>query len=224
MRLPENGRPILNVPKPIGSLIGFTIFVHAALIFLSDGAARMIYSKLVFFPSRMLFDNAFAEDPIAFLLAPIGYALLHADWVHLLVNMAWLLVFGSAVARRMSPVWFILFYCVGSLAGSMTMFAIYGGNGAPIIGASAAVAAISGALISVSLRPRPDRPPPPRPFHIRKTAIGFVVIYIAMNIFFGVVTPELFSATGRIAWEAHLGGFAVGYLIMPFFDGRGLYR
>ena len=138
--------------------------------------------------------------------------------------MGWLLAFGSAVARRMSPIWFLLFYALGALSGSLTMLAVYGASGGPIIGASAAVAAVSGALVSVSLWPKPNRPPPPRPFHIRSTAIGFVAIYLVMNILFGAVPSEVFNTTGRIAWEAHLGGFGVGILLMPFFDGRGLFR
>jgi len=224
MRQPVAGQPILNVPSPVGSLIGFTIIVHAALLFLSDNAVRTIYYTLVFFPDRALSDNAVSNDPIAFFIAPVGYALLHADWVHLLVNMAWLLVFGSAVARRMSPGWFMLFYGIGALAGSMTMLLLYGGNGGPIIGASAAVAAVSGGIVSVSLRPRADRPPPPRPFHVRSTAVGFVIVYLALNIVFGALPAEVFNTPGRIAWEAHLGGFAVGFLCMPFFDGRGKFR
>lgn len=224
MQPPTKGQPILNVPNPVGSLIGFTILVHAALMLLSENAVRMIYFYLVFFPARNLADNAFAYDPIAFLVSPVGYALLHADWVHLLVNMAWLLAFGSAVARRMAPSWFLLFYFLGALAGSLTMLAIYGADGGPIIGASAAVAAVSGALVSISLWPRPNRPPPPRPFHMRSTAIGFVAVYFVLNVLFGVVSPEVFNTSGRIAWEAHLGGFAAGILMMSFFDGRGQYR
>jgi len=224
MRPPIANQPILNIPSPVGSLIGFTILVHVALTFLSGGAARLIINKLIFYPAWVMSDGAFSSDPIAFLLAPIGYVLLHADWMHLLMNMAWLLAFGSAVARRMSPGWFLGFYGVGALAGSMTMLLIHGSNGAPIIGASAAIAAVSGALVSISLWPQPDRPPPPRPFHLRSTALAFVLIYLVMNIAFGVIPPEVMNTPGRVAWEAHLGGFAVGILIMPYFDGRGKYR
>jgi len=95
MRPPIANQPILNIPSPVGSLIGFTILVHVALTFLSGGAARLIINKLIFYPAWVMSDGAFSSDPIAFLLAPIGYVLLHADWMHLLMNMAWLLAFGS---------------------------------------------------------------------------------------------------------------------------------
>ncbi len=224
MRPPTNNQPILNIPSPVGSLIGFTVLAHVALMFVSDTAAQAIYYKLVFYPGYVFSAAGLENDPIAFFLSPVGYAFLHAGWVHLLVNMAWLLVFGSAVARRMSPGWFLLFYAVGALAGSMTMLLLHGDNSGPIIGASAAVAAVSGGLISLALRPRPGQPPAPRPFHMRSTAIGFVVVYLLMNVLTGIIPPETMNVSNRIAWEAHLGGFAVGFLIMPFFDGRGKNR
>lgn len=224
MKPPANGQPIFNIPSPVGSLIGFTVLVHVALLLLSESAARAIYFKLVFYPGYSFSGAGFENDPVAYILSPVGYALLHAGWVHLLINMAWLLVFGSAVARRMSSGWFLLFYAIGALSGSMTMLLMHGSHSGPIIGASAAVAAVSGALVALTLRPRPDQPPPPRPFHMRSTAIGFVIVYLVMNILTGIIPPEAMNASGRVAWEAHLGGFAVGILIMPFFDGRGKTR
>ena len=44
---------------------------------------------------------------------------------------------------------------------------------------------------------------------------------MVLNIVFGVF-PFLWGETyGGIAWQAHLGGFVAGFLLIGAFDGRG---
>ena len=46
-------------------------------------------------------------------------------------------------------------------------------------------------------------------------------VWLAINLVFGLVVPGVLTDSG-IAWEAHIGGFAAGFLLFGFFDlGRG---
>ena len=71
------------------------------------------------------------------------YAFLHADLMHLGLNLAWLLPFGTALARRFGAWRYILFMLVTSAAGALAHLVSHWGALEPMIGASAA---ISGAM------------------------------------------------------------------------------
>src|SRR5262249_44786521 len=69
----------------------------------------------------------------------VTYALIHADWTHLVVNAIWLLPFGSAVARRFGAPRFLAFFAVTAAAGATLHLATHAGEQFPMIGASAVV-------------------------------------------------------------------------------------
>ena len=94
---------------------------------------------------------------------------------------------------------------------------------APVLGASGAVSGLIGAVAILGFRHHPHAPPPP-PFHNRRTVWGFVAAWLLINVLFGLLPGEAFGVAGRIAWEAHLGGFIAGGILMPWFDGRGLSK
>src|SRR3546814_12454372 len=94
------------------------------------------------------------------------------------------------------------------------------GSPAPLIGAAGAVSGMVGAIAFLSFRP-PSLDRGPLPFRRRSTAVAFVVVWLVVNFVFGVVPLDAIGIDGDIAWEAHLGGFVAGFLLMPFFDGRG---
>src|SRR5262245_66407581 len=73
--------------------------------------------------------------------------IVHAGWVHLVVNILWMLAFGSALARRMSGLAFIAFSVLCGIAGAFTHLLFHFGDMTPVIGASAAISGqMAGAL------------------------------------------------------------------------------
>jgi membrane associated rhomboid family serine protease len=44
-----------------------------------------------------------------------------------------------------------------------------------------------------------------------------VLIWLAINLVFGFGLGDMFQS-GEIAWEAHIGGFLVGFLFFSWFD------
>lgn len=185
-------------------------------------------------------DVATADDVVLLLgvggfrwWTPLTYALLHGGWTHVLVNSVWLAAFGSAVARRLGAVRFLMFFAItaigGAVAHSMTHFLQF----APLVGASAAisgamagaarfafapgaplgVAAQRGSLLAyqgplVSLRHLLREP----------RAMTFLVAWFAANFIFGALATPIGVADASIAWEAHIGGFLTGLLLFRAFD------
>ena len=68
----------------------------------------------------------------------------------------------------------------------------------------------------------PRRPAETVPELLRnRTAVTFLVIWMATNLLFGLISLPLGAESAAVAWDAHLGGFAAGFLMFPFVDPRG---
>tara|TARA_A100001391_G_scaffold82721_3_gene54071 strand:- start:152 stop:1282 length:1131 start_codon:yes stop_codon:yes gene_type:complete len=134
---------------------------------------------------------------------PITSAFFHAGFMHIFGNMLFLLVFGPSVEDRLGRFWFLLFYMAGAILSGLAHIAA---DTSSAIGASGAVAAVSGAFLV--LFP-----------HVRIKCIWFFFIIsiihapawwlIGLFIVLDLIA-EVFSPDNGIANIAHLGGYAFG--------------
>ncbi|MEO0619580.1 MAG: rhomboid family intramembrane serine protease, partial [Pseudomonadota bacterium] len=86
-----------------------------------------------------------------------SYMFMHADVLHLAGNMLFLWVFGDNVEDAMGHVKFLIFYLLCGVAGGLAhtfMMAGTGFAGAPLIGASGAVAGVVAAYLMLHPRVR----------------------------------------------------------------------
>lgn len=133
---------------------------------------------------------------------------LHADWPHLLGNMVFLLIFGSAAERALGSIPLLLLFL---LCGALANFAgagFYSNLAAPIIGSSGAVSAIVGAYITLFPRARLGIVIPLGVFveFVRMPAGVLIAIWILIQMLFVVVGPSF----GALAWPVHVVGFLSG--------------
>ncbi len=139
------------------------------------------------------------------------YMFLHGGWLHLIFNMLFLWVFGDNIEDAMGHSRFLVFYlCSGIAAGMVYTFASTGTN-APLIGASGAIAGVTGAYLM--LYPRVKiwvllfmRIP------LRLQAVWVLGAWFAFQIY-SAVTED----TSNIAWWAHIGGFLAGAALVVLF-------
>ncbi|MGU3539743.1 rhomboid family intramembrane serine protease [Methylobacterium sp. A54F] len=161
------------------------------------------------------------------------YALLHGSWLHVIFNSVWLAAFGSPVARRCGAWRYGAIGLAGAVAGAALHLAIDPLSVAPLIGASAGVSALMAAAARfVFQRPasafggQPWQLPPRQPLETipellrNRTAVAFLAIWLVTNLLFGVIALPLGAESAAVAWDAHLGGFIVGFLLFPFVDRR----
>ena len=159
--------------------------------------------------------------------------MMHAGWVHLAVNLMWMLAFGSALARRMTPLAFLSFSVLCGIAGAFTHLLFHWGDLTPVIGASAATSGqMAGALrFFFNAKPRAGQRAPDfggaplmslgQTLSDRRMLI-VLGLWIALNAYFGIAAVKIGGEEGSIAWEAHIGGFLCGLLIFGAFD-KGKY-
>ena len=212
-------QPILNAPAAVRWLVGATVVLHALRMILPIRWDNWVIENFAFISTRYSGADQ-GGDALALLWMPITHLFLHADWMHLILNMAFLLAFGSAIGRRMGAAQFLVFYAVCGVIAAFFWYVFFPDSVAVLVGASGAISGMVGAAARVSIWP-PRHSSSALPFWRRSTVIAFVAIWMVLNIVFGVF-PFLWGETyGGIAWQAHLGGFVAGFLLIGAFDGRG---
>ncbi len=135
---------------------------------------------------------------------------LHADWAHLLGNLAFLLIFGLPAERAMGPWRFLLLFLGGgAMANLAAVFAI-GNPDRVVIGASGAVSAVIGAYLALFPGARLGVVLPLGLFleFVRAPAFLLIGIWAALQVVFMYIGP----AFGAVAWAAHVAGFLFGIL------------
>lgn len=166
----------------------------------------------------------------------ITYAFVHGGFFHLLGNMWFFFIFGNNVERRLGSFIFILFYLSSAIISALIHMVVLfpeemlgmkrfesispvGEMAIPLVGASGAVSAVLGAYMKYFPRN-----------YVATLVIFFIitVIPISASIFIGVwlvgqIMNAVFNPQASIAWFAHLGGFAYGYLFASIYKGKREY-
>jgi len=230
---PAAGRQrVFNLPPVLVATIALLFAMHIVRDYvLGPDAAVEFLLALAFIPIRVIDpDVVLPGGAGARIWTFVSYALLHADWVHLIFNTLWLAAFGSAVAWRFGTARFIGYSAVGAAAGAALHLALHSTGVVPLVGASAAISAhMAGAARFAFLGPGPligfqgagpaayRRPAPPLSVALRdRRVLTFLAVWFGTNLLFGLFGGGLTS--GAIAWEAHIGGFVAGLLFFPVFD------
>jgi membrane associated rhomboid family serine protease len=135
---------------------------------------------------------------------------VHASFWHIFGNMITLYFFGMALYHLIGQNRFLLVYLGGGLVGNLlyVLYSLYVPNGVPfsiVVGASGAVFAVAGALAVMVPNLR-----------VRVYFIIPMPLWAVVVIFFGLWSIPGFMTIG-IAWQAHLGGLAVGCIAGYFF-------
>jgi membrane associated rhomboid family serine protease len=136
----------------------------------------------------------------------LTYALLHGSFLHVLVNMVALFMFGPPLESRLGGRTFVRLYALSALGGaalSLLMLPI-GGNGV-VIGASAAV---YGVMMGFVLE-WPDAPVLIFPLPVPVKAKWIVIAIAAFSLYAGYAHLQ-----PGVAHFAHLGGFAAAFLYL----------
>lgn len=217
--------PLFNMPPVVLALIGLMAVVHLvrAQVLGADGDFWLIVHA-AFVPD--FYSGTYAVDPWTF-AAPFTYTLLHGDIVHLAVNSVWLAAFGSPLANRMGPGAFLLFWAVTGLAAAALHFALHPTDQTPLIGASGAVSGMMGAAARFGFRTTRTRhgarfagaPLSVAGSLSSRTVLAFLAVWMAVNAFTGLA-GGIPGVSGQIAWEAHVGGFLAGFLLIGLFPPR----
>lgn len=217
--------PVFNLPAIVLIAILACAGIHLLRVYgLTPDQDIDVLLRAAFIPIR--YTGGYKLDVYAF-TSPVTYSLLHGGLGHLAVNMIWLAAFGSPLANRLGAWRFLLFWIVTSLAAAGLHFALHPYDQSPLIGASGAISGMMGAAARFAFRI--DRsaghasfagPVLPIALVLRlRGVLMFLGVWMIINLVTGIysLVPNM---EGSIAWEAHIGGFLVGFFGVSLFDGR----
>jgi len=151
-------------------------------------------------------NSLLAARPVTLLSA----LFLHADWLHLLGNLVFLLIFGLSAERLLGSRRFLALFvicgAIANLGGALTL----GETTSPIIGASGAVSAIVGAYLALFPGAKLGLVLPLGLFleFVKVPASLLIGFWVLLQVMFSFVGP----AFGAVAWTVHLSGFIAGVL------------
>ena len=235
----QRSEPMFNVPPVVVATVVVLVLVHALrMLFLTDAEDLRVLLTFAFISARYdidlvaggAFPGGFGADMWTF----FSYAFLHADLLHIGVNVAWLLPFGTALARRFGAARYVAFMLVVAAAGAFAHLITHPGAMLPMIGASAAISGAMAAALRFVFQPG-------GPLGLWRGGINgeayrvpaaslaatlrdprfliFLAAWIGLNALFGLGSVSIGEETGQqIAWQAHIGGFIAGLLLFNAFD------
>jgi len=197
---PPARQPILNVPPITKALLIVNVAVHVLRLLLPAHLDDALVSTFAFIPARYTLADGLGWPA---LVDPITYQFLHANFIHLGVNMLALLAFGSGVERRIGGWRMLVFFLVCGVVSALAHLAAYPSTPEPIVGASGAISGLFGGVLRFQFGAAPGR---------RRGLWPIIILWIAVNFVVGQTgMPGADSAP--IAWVAHLGGFLAGLLL-----------
>jgi membrane associated rhomboid family serine protease len=201
---------VFNAPWTVTSLIAVLVASHALRLFIGAPVDRFA-----------LIAGDLAAGRIGGLLT---YQFVHANWIHVLMNTAFVLAFGPPVARYLgattqgAAAFFAFFLACGAAAaggfglladllaasrGAAPTWALLGASGAAsgLMGASARLIQGRGRLGSM----------------FGPKVVAMTASWIIINAILGLsgLTPGAGGAP--VAWEAHIFGYVAGLLTIGLF-------
>jgi membrane associated rhomboid family serine protease len=235
---PKVSEPMFNVPWVVIATVAVLVLVHVLRVYvLTDDQDVQFLLAFAFIPARYGTDLAvsgalpggFGADLWTF----FTYAFIHADLMHLGLNLAWLVPFGTALARRFGALRYTAFMLVMAAIGALAHLVTHLGAMVPMIGASAAISgAMAAAMRFVFQRGGPLAllregagdayrvPAAPLAVTLRDPRfLLFVAVWLGLNVLFGLGTVSFGEEAGQeLAWQAHIGGFFAGLFLFSAFD------
>ncbi len=208
----KDDQPTIRTPHVTIALI---LINSAVFLFIKSLGAQGYQEALLYYgyiPDFFLNSSSYVDAPKWLWATPFTSMFLHGGWMHLIGNMLFLWIYGSNIEDYFGPVRYLLFYLVSGLS-AVAIYTIFNvSSQVPLVGASGAIAGVMGAyyvlhpnaritvlivFFFIMLREFPA-----------KFVLGFWFLYqILMS------AMDLGSGEG-VAWLAHVGGFAFGYLLL----------
>lgn len=198
--------PAFNVPPVTLAVAAVLVAVFGVLTLAPVPWTASVIEAFALRPIRVAFALADPErgQPALAAASLLTHALIHIDAMHIALNVGFLLAFGTMCERAFGPRRYMAILVLTALAGALAKLAIDWAQLVIMFGASGAVFGCMGAFVRLLLS---------GPMPIRRRGLALMGALVVVNILFTFIGPTVLGIEGRIAWDAHAGGFVAGMLL-----------
>ncbi len=163
-----------------------------------------------------------APSPIPIPLTLFSSMFLHGGWLHIIMNMHFLWLFGNNVEDFLGHARFLAFYLATGLVGALAHVVVDPGSIIPMVGASGAISGIMGAYLVLYPRARFQSVIILFVFFttVEIPAMVLLGVWMAIQVLGGLAGLGMSGGGGGVAFWAHIGGFAAGWIWIRVM-GRG---
>jgi len=210
----ENPRILIRFPYVSWGLIAVNLAVYtifqSGLVYDAYQASMFAYGVIpaVVFGAATVPPELHAAPGLVTFVTSL---FLHGDWIHLIGNLLFILVFADNIEDSMGHWRFALFYLLCGMAGAAAHAFAMPASEAPLIGASGAISGVVAAYLLLHPRVKMwillfGRLP------LKVTASWIIIAWLLIQVASGII-----GADEAVAWWAHAGGFAAGAALIPLF-------
>jgi membrane associated rhomboid family serine protease len=224
----RDDQPRFSTPYITYFLIGLNLLIYFFESTLPPEDFEVLIYQFGLVPAHVtgLVTGARSTSPAAVLLPFFSSMFLHGSWMHVIGNMWFLWIFGDNIEDYLGHFNFLVFYLLSGVGAALAQFVIESQSRAPTVGASGAIAGVLGAYFLLYPRARVLIWFPPI-FLFYLPAWVTLGYWFAVQFLSGAASSVAYSGPDRggVAFWAHVGGFAVGIVLIKLFPERpGRYR
>ena len=216
--------PRVTPPFAVSLIIGINALAFVYSLSLDPRVMAHLYHLFGVVPARFFEPQwaAWAGYPQTMGWPLVTYMFLHGGWLHIILNMWMLWIFGDNIEDVTGHTGFVLFYVLCGMAAVGLHMAFEQASPIPVIGASGAVAGVMGAYIVLYPHGRVLTLVPiiVIPLFLQLPAILFLGVWFLSQVFSGLVSSAQ-EAAKEVAWWAHVGGFVAGIALIRVFRRKG---
>ncbi|MGZ5052476.1 MAG: rhomboid family intramembrane serine protease [Methylobacter sp.] len=209
--------PCHSTPLVTWSIMAVCIVVFVSMQLMPDQLSNRLINLYGMVPIR--YTNPYFGLPFDGYLSFLTSLFLHGNWLHLIMNMWFLWIFGDNVEDRMGHVPYLIFYLICGLLATFLQWYFDPFLAIPVVGASGAIAGVLAAYFFIYPLERVVVWVPILflPIVIHVPAITFLGLWMLVQLY-SATTAMLFGGVAvDVAWWAHLGGFITGSVLYRFF-------
>jgi membrane associated rhomboid family serine protease len=214
----KNAVPSRYPPVVTWCLIAANSGVFLFQISLSPAGLQWLLYNFALVPARYFVGYGYGGAySLGDYLPFITNTFMHAGWLHLIVNMWMLWMFGGTVEDRLGRGRYLAFYLACGVLASLAHAILNPDSVVPALGASGAIAGVMGCFVRLFPLARLVVVVPIIfiPLFFEVPAIVFVGIWFLLQLLQGTVELFMPSQGGGVAWWAHIGGFVAGLMLSP---------
>jgi membrane associated rhomboid family serine protease len=198
-------------------LIALNAGIFLFEISLSPNELELFLQRFALIPARYFGPYATPDPSVVEYLPFLTNMFLHGGFLHLILNMWTLWLFGPTIEDRLGRARYLVFYFACGLCASIGHAFFNPTSTIPALGASGAISGVLGSFMLMFPVARLVVVVPILffPFFFELPAVVFAGFRFVMQVLSGTVQLFMPEQAGGVAWWAHIGGFVAGVVLTP---------